>query len=67
MMLQINYNIFRDLNLNDEWVNKGDVMRLLNVEYKNILLLIFILLISKVKKSIVSTIFHFNNATMLRY
>ncbi|WMC08758.1 MAG: hypothetical protein PQ275_33770 [Elizabethkingia anophelis] len=50
MMLQINYNIFRDLNLNDEWVNKGDVMRLLNVEYKNILLLIFILLISKVKK-----------------
>ncbi len=66
-MLQINYNIFRDLNLNDEWVNKGDVMRLLNVEYKNILLLIFILLISKVKKSIVSTIFHFNNATMLRY
>ncbi|SPW20227.1 Uncharacterised protein [Elizabethkingia anophelis] len=49
-MLQINYNIFRDLNLNDEWVNKGDVMRLLNVEYKNILLLIFILLISKVKK-----------------
>ncbi len=34
MIMQINYNIFRDLNLNDEWVNKGDVMRLLNVENK---------------------------------
>ncbi|STD12481.1 Uncharacterised protein [Elizabethkingia anophelis] len=49
-MLQINYNMFRDLNLNDERANRGDVMRLLNVDYKNILLLIFILLISKVKK-----------------
>lgn len=32
-MLQINYNVFENLNLNDEQAYRDDVMRLLNMKY----------------------------------
>lgn len=62
MMLQINYNAPENLNLNDEWVNRDDVMCLLNVKCKiadgllpfsciyYLRLGLFILLISMIKK-----------------